>query len=70
MLHPPLLFSRSPEAGARLSMSKLLSLPLSDPALTAITERQLYSERARQDRRRRKSERDPESIIRDLGELS
>ena len=43
---------------------------LSDPALTVITERQLYGERARQERRRRKSERDPESIIRDLGELS
>ncbi|MBK8068067.1 MAG: transcription-repair coupling factor [Rhodanobacteraceae bacterium] len=42
---------------------------LSDPALTVLTERQLYGERARQERRRRKSERDPESIIRDLGEL-
>ena len=31
-------------------MSKLLSLPLSDPALTAITERQLYGECARQER--------------------
>ncbi len=43
---------------------------LTDPALTVLTERQLYGERARQERRRRKSERDPESIIRDLGELS
>jgi transcription-repair coupling factor (superfamily II helicase) len=43
---------------------------LSDPALTVLTERQLYGERARQERRRRKSERDPEAIIRDLGELS
>jgi transcription-repair coupling factor (superfamily II helicase) len=43
---------------------------LSDPALTVLTERQLYGERARQERRRRKSERDPESIIRDLSELT
>ena len=28
VLHPPLLSSRAPEGGARLSMSKLLSLPL------------------------------------------
>ena len=43
---------------------------LTDPALTVLTERQLYGERARQERRRRKSARDPESIIRDLGELT
>jgi len=43
---------------------------LTDPAITVLTERQLYGERARQERRRRKSERDPESIIRDLGELT
>ncbi len=50
--------------------------PLSDgfaidnPPLCVLTERQLYGERARQERRRRKAERDPESIIRDLGELA
>jgi transcription-repair coupling factor (superfamily II helicase) len=43
---------------------------LADPKLAVLTERQLWGERARQERRRRKSERDPESIIRDLSELA
>ena len=38
--------------------------------LTILTETQFYGERARQERRRKKAVRDPESIIRDLGELS
>jgi len=40
------------------------------PQLTVLTERQLFPERAAQPRRRKRAARDPESIIRDLGELS
>lgn len=44
---------------------------LDTPQLTLLTERQLFPERAAQPRRRtRVAARDPESIIRDLGELS
>jgi transcription-repair coupling factor (superfamily II helicase) len=41
-----------------------------EPALTVLTEQQLFPERAEQSRRRKKSSRDPESIIRDLGEIA
>jgi transcription-repair coupling factor (superfamily II helicase) len=41
-----------------------------DPAITVLTERQLFPERAEQSRRRKKSGRDPDSIIRDLGEIA
>jgi transcription-repair coupling factor (superfamily II helicase) len=40
------------------------------PALAVLTERQLFPERAAQPRRQRRAGRDPESIIRDLGELT
>ncbi|KRA20103.1 transcription-repair coupling factor [Lysobacter sp. Root604] len=43
---------------------------LTDPALAALTERQLFPERASQPRRRKRVGREPEAIIRDLGELS
>ncbi|NII09082.1 transcription-repair coupling factor [Oleiagrimonas sp. C23AA] len=45
---------------------------ITDPALTVLTERELYGERVRQDRRRRRgaAARDPDTIIRDLTELS
>ena len=46
---------------------------LSKPAITVLTERELYGERVRSERdrkRRRGTARDPESIIRDLTELS
>ena len=46
---------------------------LSRPAITVLTERELYGERVRSERdrrRRRGGARDPESIIRDLTELS
>ena len=39
------------------------------PALCVLTERQLYPERAAQPRRRKRAGREPEAIIRDLGEL-
>ncbi len=43
---------------------------LDDPALCILTERQLFPERALQPRRRKRVGREPEAIIRDLGELS
>jgi transcription-repair coupling factor (mfd) len=44
-------------------------LILREPALALIAEEQLFGERARQERRRRRPERDPEKIIRDLTDL-
>lgn len=43
---------------------------LTEPALAVLTERQLFPERASQPRRRKRVGREPEAIIRDLGELS
>ena len=44
---------------------------LTKPALTVLTERELFGERVRTERKRRRgAARDPESIIRDLTELS
>jgi transcription-repair coupling factor (superfamily II helicase) len=44
---------------------------LSEPALTVLTERELFGERVRSERRRRRgAARDPDSIIRDLTELT
>ena len=43
---------------------------LDAPALCILTERQLFPERASQPRRRKRVGREPEAIIRDLGELS
>ncbi|SJZ84678.1 transcription-repair coupling factor [Novilysobacter spongiicola] len=43
---------------------------LDQPRVTILTERQLFPERASQPRRRRRAGREPESIIRELGELS
>ena len=42
---------------------------LTDPPLCVLTERQLFPERASQPRRRKRAGREPEAIIRDLGEL-
>ncbi len=44
-------------------------LQLDEPPLALIAEEQLFGERARQERRRRRPERDPEKIIRDLTDL-
>jgi transcription-repair coupling factor (superfamily II helicase) len=44
-------------------------LLLSDPPLALIAEEQLFGDRARQERRRRRADRDPERIIRDLADL-
>ncbi len=43
---------------------------LDTPALCVLTERQLFPERASQPRRRKRAGREPEAIIRDLGELT
>jgi len=43
---------------------------LTDPAITVLTERELFGERVQQTRRRKRAARDPESIVRDLSELS
>ncbi len=43
---------------------------LTSPAITVLTERELLGERAQQTRRRKRAVRDPETIIRDLGELA
>jgi transcription-repair coupling factor (superfamily II helicase) len=42
---------------------------LDAPRITVLTERQLFPERALQPRRRKRAGREPEAIIRDLGEL-
>src|SRR5690606_2344323 len=42
---------------------------LDDPRVCILTERQLFPERASQPRRRKRAGREPEAIIRDLGEL-
>jgi transcription-repair coupling factor (superfamily II helicase) len=43
---------------------------LDEPRIAILTERQLFPERAAQPRRRKRAGREPEAIIRDLGELS
>ena len=43
---------------------------LDAPQIVVLTERQLFPERANQPQRRKRSGREPEAIIRDLGELS
>src|SRR5581483_5853808 len=43
---------------------------LEQPRIAVFTERELIGERARSERRRRVSERDPEAIVRDLSELA
>jgi len=43
---------------------------VTDPAITVFTERQWFPERATQPRRRKSSQKDPESILKDLNEIS
>jgi transcription-repair coupling factor (superfamily II helicase) len=43
---------------------------LDEPRIAVLTERQLFPERATQPRRARRAGREPEAIIRDLGELT
>ncbi len=62
-------FSAS-DARLALTVSPIATgLLLADPPLALIAEEQLFGERARQERRRRHADRDPEKIIRDLADL-
>ncbi|MGY0504689.1 transcription-repair coupling factor [Luteimonas sp. e5] len=69
---PPPAFAAQ-EAEARFA---ICVAPLEDgfattlPPRTVLTERQLFPERGAQPRRRRRGVREPEAIIRDLGELA
>ncbi len=45
------------------------SLRLSSPALEILTESQLFGDRARQERRRRRADRDPAKILKELTDL-
>ena len=63
-------------SGAPKETLSIAVAPLEDgfaldvPQLTVLTERQLFPERAGQPRRRKRAGREPEAIIRDLGELT
>ncbi len=46
-----------------------IGLLLDAPSISLIAEEQLFGERARQERRRRRTERDPDKIVRDLTDL-
>ncbi len=61
------------EGGMRLGLTlapDLRSLALIDPPVLLLAEAQLFGQRARQERRRRRSALDPEAILRDLTNLN
>ena len=63
--------SRDDEASFALAVAPLDNgFALDAPQVTVLTERQLFPERASQPRRRKRVGREPEAIIRDLGELT
>ena len=72
----PQLVAGWPEFAASDTRFAIATAPLDNgfaitaPALTVLTERQLFPERASQPRRRKRAGREPEAIIRDLGELT
>jgi transcription-repair coupling factor (superfamily II helicase) len=58
------------DAPLAIAVAPLASgMSLADPAVTVIAEEQLFGERARQERRRRRAERDPARIIQQLADL-
>jgi transcription-repair coupling factor (superfamily II helicase) len=58
------------DARIALAIAPLASgVTLRDPAVTIYAEEQLFGERARQERRRRRSDRDPARIIQQLADL-
>jgi len=67
-----------PHAGEGHSLSRFAvavaplddGFALTEPPIAILTERQLFPERASQPRRRKRAGREPEAIIRDLGELT
>ncbi len=56
------------ELGVTVSAA-VSGLRLQSPALEILTEAQLFGDRARQERRRRRSERDPAKILKELSDL-
>jgi len=61
---------RDSETDVAITVSPIATgVLLTQPHLALIAEEQLFGERARQERRRRRPERDPEKIIRDLTDL-
>jgi transcription-repair coupling factor (superfamily II helicase) len=59
------------DASLALTVSPVVGgLVLPERGLALVTEEQLYGERARQERRRRRAERDPEQILKDLRDLT
>jgi transcription-repair coupling factor (superfamily II helicase) len=60
----------SSEARLGVTVSPAVSgLKLEHPALEILTESQLFGDRARQERRRRRAERDPAKILKELSDL-
>ncbi|SFS19816.1 transcription-repair coupling factor (superfamily II helicase) [Dyella sp. OK004] len=63
-----------PASGAKFAITIATleqGFALTQPAITVLTERELYGERVRSERKRRRgAARDPDSIIRDLTELT
>ncbi|HMD75173.1 MAG TPA: CarD family transcriptional regulator, partial [Steroidobacteraceae bacterium] len=58
------------QAKLGIAVSSVVSgLKLESPALEILTEAQLFGERARQERRRRRAERDPAKILKELSDL-
>ncbi|WP_049623187.1 transcription-repair coupling factor [Frateuria defendens] len=72
--NPPLQAGEGAQAGPKFAITIApleQGFALTQPALTVLTERELYGERVRTDRRRRRgAARDPDTIIRDLTELT
>ncbi len=55
---------------AMIQAPELRPLAITEPAITILTENQLFGARARQERRRRRSSLDPAAILRDLQTLT
>ena len=66
-------FEQFLDSGAPLGICvspAVTGLKLDDPPLEILTESQLFGERARQERRRRRAERDPARILKELTDLN
>ncbi|MEZ5499241.1 MAG: transcription-repair coupling factor [Steroidobacteraceae bacterium] len=73
-LHPPQMqswqeFTASPARNAIMVAEQVRGLAIAEPALRIVTEQEIFGARARQQRRRRRSEIDPAAILRDLQSL-
>ncbi|HVC01535.1 MAG TPA: transcription-repair coupling factor [Steroidobacteraceae bacterium] len=70
--HPYDSFLAFAEGGAKLGITVSTAAPglrLEAPPLEILTESQLFADRARQERRRRRAERDPAKILKELADL-